>query len=124
MNQGESIVIKNKFTKSLDQIVERASHLKGLSKADLQFGDWIIITTQNSTYYFSVLDNGFYLVSGGLFDRMGLSPMRITISGCTWGGSVIKVDIVAAYGMSLEFGNHIVTSPIKEVRLIRCGSQN
>ncbi len=35
------------------------------------------------------------------------------------GGSVIKHDIVAACGLRLEFGNRVVTSRIRAVRVIR-----
>jgi hypothetical protein len=43
----------------------------------------------------------------------------MSISGCTWGGTAIKRDLVAARGLRLEFGNRVVTSPIREVRVIR-----
>ena len=43
----------------------------------------------------------------------------MSIAGCTWGGTVIKCDIVAARGLRLEFGNRVVTSPIREVRVVR-----
>ncbi len=37
----------------------------------------------------------------------------------TWGGSAIKQDIIAAPGLRLEFGNRVLTTPIRHVRLIR-----
>ena len=109
---------------SLEKILEGIIHLKQVRKADLQFGDWVIVTTQNSVYALHVLDNNCYLVSGGWFDRQGLSPMKTTISGCTWGGSIIKVDIVAACGLCLEFGNHVVTTNIQKVCVIHSGGIN
>ncbi len=109
---------------SLDKIVESAEHFKQVYKGDLQFGDLVIISTQNSVYSVSVIDDDLYLVSGGIFDRKGLSPFKTVIRGCTWGGSTIKVDIVAACGMFLEFGNGVVTSRIKNLRLIPSGAQN
>ena len=39
-------------------------------------------------------------------------------TGCTWGGSAIKEDIVAARGLFLEFGNHVITTRIQNVRVI------
>ena len=113
--------------RSLDkivEIVESEKHLKQVSKGDLHFGDLVIIKTQNSVYSVRVLDDGFCFVSGGVFDRKGLSPMKTSITGCTWGGSAIKLDIVAACGMFLEFGNGVVTSRIEKVRLIPSGAQN
>jgi len=82
----------------------------------------VLITTRNSVYSVSVLDDDFYLVSGGWFDRNGLSPVKTTITGCTLGGSIVKLDIVAACGLRLEFGNRVVTTPIQKVCVTRLGS--
>ena len=60
---------------SLEKIVEGTTHLKQVRKADLQYGDLLLITTLNSVYSVRVLDNDLYLVSGGWFDRKGLSPI-------------------------------------------------
>jgi len=109
---------------SLERIVQRIVHLEQVRKADLQFGDLVLIATRNSVYSVCVLDNGFYLVSGGWFDRKGLSPVKTTIAGCTFGGRIIKLDIIAACGLRLEFGNRVVTTPIQKVCVIRLGSQN
>ena len=113
-----------KLGQSLDKIVARTDHLKQIYKADLNFGDVVRVTTCNSDYVIRVLEDGFYLVSGGWFDHRGLSPIRLRITGCTWGGSVIKLDIVAACGLCLEFGNRVVTSPIHKVYLFRGEGQN
>ena len=109
---------------SLDKIVESAEHSKQVYRGDLQFGDLVIISTQNSVYSVSVIDDDRCLVSGGIFDLTGLSPFKTVIRGCTWGGSTIKVDIVAACGTFLEFGNGVVTSQIEKVRSIPSGAQN
>ena len=58
---------------------------------------------------------GKYRVSGGWFDKNNLAPVKTTIHGCTWGGSIIKTDIIAACGLHLEFGNKVVTSKIKKI---------
>jgi len=112
------------FGHSLEKIVESTTRLKQVRKAELQYGDLLLVTTRNSVYSVRVLDNDLYLVSGGWFDREGLSPMKTTITGCTWGGSIIKMDIAAACGLCLEFGNRVVTTTIQKVCLIRYGSQN
>ncbi|MGH9367493.1 MAG: hypothetical protein ACRD3M_07445, partial [Thermoanaerobaculia bacterium] len=62
-------------------------------------------------------------VRGGWFDRQKLSPVTTSIAGCTWGGSAIKNDIVAACRLHLEFGNRVLTSRIREVLVIRGGTQ-
>lgn len=113
-----------KLGHSLEQIVEHSIHLNQVNKADLQFGDLILITTRNSVYSVRVFDKGLYLVSGGWFDRKGLSPMKTTIRGCTFGGSIIKLDIIAACGLCLEFGNRVVTTAVQKVCVIRCSGQN
>lgn len=114
----------NGFGYSLEEIIESAIHLKQVRKEGLQFGDIVIITTRNSVYSVRVLDNNHYHVSGGWFDKKGLSPMKTTITGCTWGGSIIKLDIVAACGLCLEFGNRVVTTAIRKVCVVPYSSQN
>jgi hypothetical protein len=104
---------------SLDKIVEEASHLKQVYKSELQPGDTLLINTRNSCYYLRVLADGYYQVSGGWFDRQQLSPLITTIAGCSWGGSIIKADIVAACGLCLEFGNRVITSAIQKITIIK-----
>ena len=108
----------------LEKIVEITSHLKQVRKTELQFGDMVLIKTRNSLYSISVLESDYYLVSGGWFDRKGLSPTKASISGCTWGGSIIKVDTLAACGLRLEFGNRVLTTPIQKVFVVRGSGKN
>ncbi|MCU0645083.1 MAG: hypothetical protein MUC94_12575 [bacterium] len=109
---------------SLDKIVESSAQLQQVRKSELQFGDVVIITTLNSVYHVQVLDKGHYLVSGGWFDKHNISPLETTIAGCTWGGSIIKIDIIAACGLCVEFGNRVVTSPIQQICMIPAGGKN
>lgn len=109
---------------SLERIVAETVHLEQVCKKDLRFGDLVLISTRNSMYSVYVLDRGAYLVSGGWFDRKGMSPVRTAIRGCTLGGSIIKMDVVAACGLRLEFGNRVVTTPIRKVCVIRLSSRN
>jgi hypothetical protein len=114
----------SELAQSLDKIVEDTVRLKEVRKENLQFGDMVMIRTRNSVYSLLVLDADYYLVSGGWFDRKGLSPMKATISGCTWGGSIIKVDTLAACGLRLEFGNRVLTTTIQRVYVIRGNGKN
>lgn len=107
--------------RTLGAITGHTDQLVQVEKAGLREGDWIVVTTLNSTYSIRVLNDGFYKISGGWFDSQGLSPLRTTITGCTWGGSAIKVDIVAACGLHLEFGNRVVTSRIQQVGVFHFG---
>jgi hypothetical protein len=109
---------------TLDACVEAAERLSEIRKADLHPGDWVLVKTVQSVYMIRVLGNGTYEVSGGWFDRKGLSPARLTIAGCTWGGSVIKMNVVAACGLSLEFGNRVITSAIRRAFVIPKGCLN
>jgi hypothetical protein len=105
----------------LSSLVARVPGLQQVRKVDLQSGDRVIVITTNSVYRICVEKNGVYAVSGGWFDNKGLSPMKTTITGCSWGGSVIKVDVVAACGLRLEFGNRLVTSVITKIIVLpRC----
>jgi hypothetical protein len=111
------MVASSQFT--LDARVNHADEIEAVLKRDLQSGDWVLVTTKNSVYSICVLGEDQYVVSGGWFDRKGVSPQQTTISGCTWGGTAIKEDIVAARGLFLEFGNHVITTQIQHVRVIR-----
>ncbi len=104
---------------TLGDILDQVDQLEVVPKEGLYFGEWIRVTTLDATYSIHVLEGGFYAVSGGWFDRHNLSPCKTTINGCTWGGSAIKVDIVAALGLRLEFGNRLLSSPIQQVEIFR-----
>ena len=99
----------------LQNIVDQADNLYQVKKADLHPGDKIQLKTKNSIYNIIVDNDGNYIVSGGWFDKMSMSPLKTTIKGCTWGGSIIKTDIVAACGLNLEFGNRLLTSAIQKI---------
>ena len=109
---------------SLEKIVDGAVQLKQVRKEELRFGDLVLITTRNSDYSVSVLGHDRYIVSGGWFARRGRSPMKVSITGCTWGGSIIKVDTLAACGLRMEFSNRVITTTIQKVRVIRGSSKN
>ena len=112
------------LTGSLSAMVKASDRLKEVHKSDLSVGDWVFVKTCNSVYSIRVDSPGVYTVSGGWFDRRGLSPTRTTITGCTWGGSVVKIDVVAACGLRLEFGTRLITSPIKEIFVLLNGREN
>lgn len=109
---------------SLESIIDHSLSLRQVRKADLSPGDHFFVKTYNSLYYIRVLSEGIYCVSGGWFDKNGLSPVKTRITGCSWGGSAIKADIVAACGLRMEFGNRLSTSPIREVILLPVARQN
>jgi hypothetical protein len=105
--------------RTVDAILDQVGRFEAIRKTDLRRGDRVLVVTENSIYCIHVEEEGSYSVSGGWFDRNGISPVTLTISGCTWGGTAIKRDLVAARGLRLEFGNRVVTSPIRDVQVIR-----
>lgn len=110
--------------RTVDAILQQVGHFEAIRKADLHRGDRVLVSTENSVYSIRVEEDGSYTISGGWFDRNGLSPAMTSITGCTWGGTAIKRDLVAARGLRLEFGNRVVTSTIREVRVIRGGASD
>jgi hypothetical protein len=107
------------FFRTVNAILGQVRRSSSVGKTDLKSGDEVLVTTENSVYSIRVHGDATYSVRGGWFDRQGLSPVRISISGCTWGGSVIRTNVVAACGLHLEFGNRVLTTRIREVRVIR-----
>ena len=107
------------FFRTVNAILGQVRRSSSVGKSDLKSGDEVLVTTENSVYSIRVHGDATYSVRGGWFDRQGLSPVRISISGCTWGGSVIRTNVVAACGLHLEFGNRVLTTRIREVRVIR-----
>ena len=104
---------------SLESQIHTVDRLRQIRKADLHSGDLVFVKTLRSTYCIEFKASGRYEVSGGWFDQKGCSPMELGITGCTWGGTAIKIDIVAACGLRLEFANRLLTSPIQEVTVFR-----
>lgn len=105
------------WVRTLDMEVAQLEWLAMLKKNDLVPGSIVEIQTANSVYELLVLDKEEFIVSGGWFDQQDLSPYRVGINGCTWGGSALKWDIIAGAMMHIEFsvgGRMIVTtSPIQ-----------
>lgn len=106
--------------RTLDALLEHGGLEDSVSRSDLDLGDWVKVTTRNSVYSLRCLGENLYSVSGGWFDHCGMSPSTVTVNGCTWGGSAIKHDIVAAPGLFLEFANGVKTTRIRSVEVVRC----
>ena len=109
---------------ALSTLVFSASLIKQVRKDELEVGDLVLVRTERSLYNIRVVGHGRYCVSGGWFDEKGVSPKEVSIAGCTWGGSVIKTDIVAACGLDLEFGNRVTTSTIQKIIVLPRVSKN
>lgn len=115
-------VPKSSFVRTLGAIVKEAcgrGESGAVRKSDLGCGDRVTVRTRNSVYSLWALGDGTFAVSGGWFDQQNESPAMVTVNGCTYGGSVIRHDIVAAPGLFLEFGNNVSTTRIRDVRVVR-----
>ena len=108
--------------RTLQRIVDQIDGDDAVRKSDLDFGDQVIVKTLNSVYSVWAMGDGTFTVSGGWFDKQKLSPMVLTINGCTYGGSAIRQDVVAGRGLCLEFGNRVATTRIQEVQVLRAAS--
>ena len=107
------------YVRTLGAIVEQSRRSDAVRKSDLGCGDQVIVRTRNSVYSLWATGDGTFVVTGGWFDKQNASPMTVAINGCTYGGSVIRHDVVAAPGLFLEFANNVSTTRIKEVRILR-----
>lgn len=107
------------YERTLGAIVEQARFGDAVFKNDLAPGDRVLVSTKNSVYSLWAMGDGTFAVSGGWFDKQNSSPMIIGINGCTYGGSAIRHDVVAARGLFLEFANNVSTTRILGVRVIR-----
>jgi hypothetical protein len=88
---------------TLEAITNHARILKEVRKQDLRSGDRVMVSTKNSLYTLWTLGDRDFLVWGGWSDRQGTSPQRVSINGCTWGGSAINWTLLlrSASGLSL-----------------------
>lgn len=62
--------------------------------------------------------------TGGWFDRRSLSHRRVTVSGSTWRGGIIWIDILPACCPCVGSGNSLVTSPVRSVAVSRAATFN
>jgi hypothetical protein len=104
---------------TLDGLARQLQQTAAVHKDDLEMGDLLVVETRNSRYRIVSLGDGAYRVDGGWFDRETAGPVVTTIRGCTWGGSAIATDLLAACGLFLEFGNGVVTTAIRSFRVVR-----
>ena len=108
----------------LDLFVGMVGRIRMIHRNDLREGDVLEVRTRNSRYTIRVLEDERYRVSGGWFEQRHAGPVEVPIKGCTWGGSTIKVDVIAACGLCIEFGNKVITSAVERIVLLRHESGN
>jgi len=106
---------------SLERLLAMAMDPGSVARTDMDMGDTVVVTTRNSTYALCTAGNDRFAVSGGWFEQHGGSPQMTQVNGCTWGGTAIRHDLVAAPGLFLEFGNGVRTTRILSVRIVHAG---
>ncbi len=112
---------------SLDLLAAACTEADGVDRAAVGWGDRVDVATRNSLYRLWCVGENRFVVTGGWFDRQdsgrgpGCAPARavVAVNGCTWGGSAIRSDLVAAPGFFLEFANGVRTTRIQSVRHVR-----
>ena len=109
---------------SLSNVVNNSDKIKCVTKDGLGQWDYLFVKTQNSTYTIQKIEEKLFSVSGGWFDKKGLSPMNIYIRGCTFGGSILHINMLAACGLCLEFSNNLITSPVSQIIVIKAKNLN
>ena len=106
------------WARTLTSIADRAQRSDTARKRDLDPGDRVIVSTKNSVYCLDAVGDDQFVVSGGWFEKHDCSRL-VTVNGCTFGGSAICTDIVAAPGLFIEFGNRVFTTRVRQVRVVR-----
>lgn len=101
--------------RSLDAMLRHLGASYGVLRRDLGPEDELTVRTRNSTYRIRRAGVSCFEVHGGWFDRQPRFRRRVEIVGCTWGGSAVCADLLAAPGLFLEFGNSVRTTRIQQV---------
>ncbi len=109
---------------SLAEFGAGVSSRSSLNRADVRAGDCVVVRTRNSVYALYATGDGRFIVSGGWFARKGKDGLRTAVNGCTLGGSIIRIDVVAACGFCIEFANRLITSPVQSFVIFPIGSVN
>lgn len=103
----------------LSGFTKQVQKLPALYKSEVEIGDYILVKTRNSIYKLRALKESEYLVSGGRFDRQKQSPICTTVTGCGLGSAFVKIDLIAACGLRIEFGNRVITGTISSYVVFR-----
>ena len=109
---------------TLSSFGDLSARAGAVRRQEVSPGDSIIVRTQNSVYALRLGEDGAFSVSGGWFRRKGRENIRMTITGCSLGGNMIRIDTLVACGLSIEFGNRLITSPVRSFFVLRNGWVN
>jgi hypothetical protein len=116
MNEGKKFVPSEHLSDSINLNIMQSERDGGLYLRDVKDGETFLVKTQNSTYTIKRVSENKYLISGNW--NYCPTPTEASISGSTWGGSMLKIGYVGV-GMHLEFytdRGRITTSAIQMVQ--------
>ena len=114
----------NRYGYTLSGFGIASSSIRSIRKTDVRTGDCVLVRTRNSVYMLQSSGDGVFTARGGWFSRKGKDGLRTAVNGCTLGGSIIKVDVIAACGLCIEFSNRLITTPVEGFAVLRMGWQN
>ncbi len=115
---------EGKLERTLNKETEAAEKAEGIKLENIEIGEKLKITTQNTEYLLEHREDGFYL-SG--HKKYCPTPRKAQINGSTWGGHAIMPGFIGV-GMHMEIrsiegvditGDAITTSIIKSIEKIR-----
>ena len=109
---------------TLTSFGEQSAEARSVARQEVLPGDSILVRTKNSVYSMRLKEDGMFCVSGGWFRRKGKEQSPTAVVGCSFGGSMIRIDIVVACGFSIEFSNRVITSPVRSFFVFRSGWAN
>ena len=82
------------FGYALSSFGDLSARVGAVRRQEVSPGDSIIVRTQNSVYALRLGDDGAFSVSGGWFRRKGRENIRMTVTGCSLGGTMIRIDTI------------------------------
>lgn len=89
--------------------------IQQVRREQLKPNDKLFVKTINSEYKIEVIDHARFSISGGWFDKRGISPFYGSIEGVTWGWGDLISDIVVQTGMRIKFKDGPTTSHVKSI---------
>src|SRR5438270_7352923 len=107
--------VNSHFSDSVNSNIVQSEIEGGVYLPDLPQGAAVEIETQNHTYTLVACGESAALISG--HPKFCPEPVRVSIHGSTWGGSLLKQGFIGR-SMHLEFGHPDYTSPITTSRIV------
>jgi len=114
----------NAFGYTLAGFGDASGNLRAIRKTDVRPGDCVLVRTRNSLYILQATADGRFSAWGGWFKRKERNGSQISVNGCSLGGSIININVIAALGMCIEFSNRLITTPVECFVVLREGWQN